>query len=202
MAKKKTVKLSVSKNKLYLIILATLVIATVAIIYSLATLGQFYNLNKITNKCSKNGISQDLRSISRKYTVKPGDSLLLIAQNELGDSSRYRELAEYNARDYPELFDHGNVTTFLESGWILQIPPTWIKSSSGVLQIINGMIFDFKPDDHTPMITTLSDKKGWNATLGIDTDTINRSGTKFKIGDCVIAIEDVGLNRIIKIDLQ
>lgn len=44
----------------------------------------------------------------KKYTIKQGDTLQLIAQNELGDLSRWPELASYNSLSYPYIVDSGS----------------------------------------------------------------------------------------------
>lgn len=51
------------------------------------------------------------------YTVKPGDTLWGIAQAELGDGERYRELIERNKETYPTLAE----STSVETGWQLKI---------------------------------------------------------------------------------
>lgn len=44
----------------------------------------------------------------KKYTIKQGDTLQLIAQNELGDLSRWPELASYNSLSYPYIVNSGS----------------------------------------------------------------------------------------------
>lgn len=51
------------------------------------------------------------------YTVKPGDTLWGIAQTELGDGNRYREIIEGNKESYPSLTESNTVRT----GWQLTI---------------------------------------------------------------------------------
>lgn len=51
------------------------------------------------------------------YTVKPGDALWNIAQAELGDGNRYREIIEGNKEMYPSLTKSNTVRT----GWQLTI---------------------------------------------------------------------------------
>jgi LysM repeat protein len=50
------------------------------------------------------------------HTVKPGESLWAIADQHLGDGSRYKEIAELN-RDLL-----GARPSFLEPGWVLKLP--------------------------------------------------------------------------------
>lgn len=155
-----------------------------------------------SNNCKQNS-EGDISNVLRTYIVKKGDSLLLISKNELGDPSRYQEIAIMNGDKYPSLFSSPGVVSrnaFLEQGWILLLPPDWIKNSSGQLDIINGMIF--AQDKDGTKVTANSNNSGWSATLKIEKDTVNLQSTTFKIGDCVTAVRDVRLNRVIKIDLQ
>ena len=50
------------------------------------------------------------------HTVKPGESLWAIAEQHLGDGSRYKEIVELN-RDLL-----GARPSFLEPGWVLELP--------------------------------------------------------------------------------
>lgn len=152
---------------------------------------------------SKAGSGGGIEGILRSYKVVNGDSLLSIARKELGDSSRYQEIAVMNASKFPQFFSSPGVVsknTFLEQGWILLLPPDWIKSSSGQLDIVSGMIFD--ADQEGMKITNTTDKSGWLATISLDANTLNSGKSDFKIGDCITAVRDIRMNKILKIDLQ
>lgn len=56
-----------------------------------------------------------------KYIVKKGDYLWKIAQQLLGDGSRYREIIEANKNRYPSLVKNPNI---IHPGWELIIPTT------------------------------------------------------------------------------
>jgi len=55
--------------------------------------------------------------ICTTYTVEPGDTLWSIAQAQLGDGNRYREVVERNKESYPSLENSTSVRT----GWQLNI---------------------------------------------------------------------------------
>ena len=158
----------------------------------------------LDNNC-KNNSRSDINEILVKYTVKQGDSLLSIARNELGDPSRIQELAVMNADKYPGLFSSTGVLAqnpFLEQGWTMSLPPKWITNSSGQLDIINGVIFNIRSDDKSMEISSKKDQSGHYATITLDKDTINQNKVNYKIGDCISAIRDIRLNKILKINLQ
>lgn len=158
----------------------------------------------IANTCTKNSYG-NINEILTKYTVRKGDSLLSIAKNELGDPSRLQELAVMNADKYPTLFSSPGVLAqnpFLEQGWVLSLPPKWITSSSGQLQEVNGLILAIRPEDQALEISSKRDQSGHFASITLDSSTINNSNVNFKVGDCISAMRDVRLNKILKIDLQ
>lgn len=158
----------------------------------------------IPNNCKQNSRG-DISSIMRTYVVQKGDSLLSISRKELGDPSRYQELAVLNGDKYPVFFSSPGVVSqnaFLEQEWTLLLPPEWIKSTSGSLDIINGMVLTVRPNDHALEITSKNDRSGHYATLTLDNRTINPNDRSFKSGDCITAVRDVDRNKVLKIDLQ
>ncbi|MFV0401112.1 MAG: LysM peptidoglycan-binding domain-containing protein [Oscillospiraceae bacterium] len=56
------------------------------------------------------------------YTVKPGDSFWRIAQQQLGNGSRYNELAQYNGMTF---------TATIHPGDVLKLPPASSGAGSG-----------------------------------------------------------------------
>lgn len=60
----------------------------------------------------------------RKYTVKQGDTIQLIAQNELGDLTRWPDLAQYNNLSYPYVLGQSESTNprVLSAGDEMTIP--------------------------------------------------------------------------------
>lgn len=55
----------------------------------------------------------------RSYTVKKGDTLWAIAERELGDATRFPEIARANAEAYPSLAGNPN---YIKPGWTLDLP--------------------------------------------------------------------------------
>ena len=54
-----------------------------------------------------------------EYTVCTGDYLSMIAQNQMGDSSRWPEIVELNKEKYPSLLSNPNL---IYAGWTLTLP--------------------------------------------------------------------------------
>lgn len=142
--------------------------------------------------------TDNIDSLLRSYEVKAGDTLLSISKNQLGSTNRVEELIVMNANKYTSL---SLEKPFLEQGWILKLPPQWVKSSSGQLNAINGKILKIRPNDQIFEITS-GGVAGHFATITLDSNTINIKNTVFKEGDCISAIRDTRMNKILKIDLQ
>jgi hypothetical protein len=56
---------------------------------------------------------------TREYTVKPGDSLTMIAKRELGQSGLFTQIAILNYDRYPSLRENPN---HIQPGWKLRLP--------------------------------------------------------------------------------
>ncbi|MBR4328355.1 MAG: peptidoglycan DD-metalloendopeptidase family protein [Candidatus Riflebacteria bacterium] len=82
-----------------------------------------------------------------EYTVQPGDYLIKIASEQMGDGSRWQELVELNKDKYPSLLSNPNL---IYAGWVLTLP-AGSKGNSG-------------------------SKSGSSSTLS-GSDTINANGT-------------------------
>ena len=54
-----------------------------------------------------------------QYTVVSGDYLIKIAQNQMGDGSRWREIVELNKDKYPSLLTNPNL---IYAGWTFTLP--------------------------------------------------------------------------------
>ncbi len=78
------------------------------------SLKEFFEIPKSNIKITEDGILQEVQRSSEKelfksYTVKAGDSLWSICQRELGDGSRYNEIAILNNINNPNFIKVGEV---------------------------------------------------------------------------------------------
>ncbi|MFL6112528.1 MAG: LysM peptidoglycan-binding domain-containing protein [Catenulispora sp.] len=74
------------------------------------------------------------------YTVRPGDSLWRIAQEQLGDPNRFADIAKLNdGRVMPggTVFHYDE---FLQSGWVLIMPPDTGPEQAGPAEITQAQI--------------------------------------------------------------
>lgn len=126
----------------------------------------------------------------QSYTAQKGDTLMLIARKELGDSSRTAELININRVWYPHL---SIKNPFIEVGWNLRLPPKIIGHSSGFLVGWGGRLRSLTD-------TNISVDMIGHPVGGFSGPWMNRlsPGVKFpgsgapKVGDCVYLIEDTG----------
>ena len=136
-----------------------------------------------------------------KYIVNKGDTLLSIATKVLENSSRVEELIALNKSTYPNL---SLQNSFLEVVWVLNIPPSFINSSTGYLIGVGGEILS--QNENAIELNLYAGQRG------IDEGYMSykRPYTKymgkesFEVGDCVIAIIDSGVheNTILAISTQ
>lgn len=157
--------------------------------YNVIIWSLFNNFNKsetrnIDNKCTSYGLL-DSDFYLNKYTVNEGDTLLSIAKNELGDSSRVDELIQLNETYYPGLSIQN---PFIEIGWQLRIPPKFFPRSSGIIQGEAGKILESREDaivinlKSDQVVKTISYKTSQTKYLGNDS---------LKPEDCVYIIKDI-----------
>ena len=138
-------------------------------------------------KCAYYGLlDQDF--FLTKYTVQKGDTLLSVAKNQLGDSSRVDELIQLNKQTYPSISIQ-NPT--IEVGWILRISPKYFPRWTGILEGEGGKVLENTNDDivitvrSDQNVPTISYKTAQTKYLGQDT---------FKVGDCVYILEEGSTN--------
>lgn len=137
----------------------------------------------VSSRCPSYGLL-DKDFYLNKYTVKKGDTLLLIAKYELGDSSRVDELIEINKTWYPSLSIQA---PNIEVGWQLRIPPKFFPKSSGFIIGEGGKVLRDRED--SMLINLKSDQR--IETLISKTPQIKYLGSSsFKQGDCVYVIGD------------
>jgi hypothetical protein len=145
----------------------------------------FHTTNISIPSCKYNNrVSTDL--FLNKYEVKQEDTLLSIAQNQLGDSSRIDEIINTNKTKYPEVTNN-----IVKVGWILSLPPAFYPKTSGYLEVNAG-----------PVLKVNNDWISINVVPGKSVPEINYftentlflMKTPLQEGDCVLIVNDA-LNR-------
>ena len=135
------------------------------------------------SRCPHYGLL-DKNTFLNKHTVRNGDTLLLIAKNELGDSSRIDELIELNKASYPNLSIQN---PFIAVGQELMIPPKFFPISSGILQGVSGEVLENR--DKSILINLRSDKRV--ELIGYKTPNTTYIGqNQFEPGDCAFLVID------------
>ena len=134
---------------------------------------------KLTLKCDLYGFSRKEDFLSQ-YTVKKGDTLLLITKSQLGDVSRINELITLNKDKYPSLSIEN---PFLEQAWILSLPPKSFGLTTGQLFEFSGEITTIEKDGYWAI-----SEPGSTVALFLDKNTKFIRKTTFNKGDCVKAI--------------
>lgn len=138
---------------------------------------------KLESKCEFYG-QLDEEFYLDKYIAQKGDTLLSIAQNQLGDNSRVDELIQLNKQGYPSISIQ-NPT--IEVGWELQVLPKVFPKSTGSIEGISGEITNIT--DREIVINILSNKKVETVSY-ITPQTVYLGKNPFKIGDCVHIVKD------------
>jgi len=148
------------------------------------------NLCRDTFNLGFNGNSSGLYQQRRKflpiYIVKEGDNLLSIAREQLGNTSRVKEIVTLN----PSI-DIDN--PFIEVGWEILLPPTNTKNTSGEIAQFNGFISKIEKDG-TIMVNASKRPNEVGYSFKPDESTIlvgyyNLSELKLK--DCISAVVDL-----------
>lgn len=132
-----------------------------------------------TGFCQKTGPSQK-KDYLKSYTIKEGDNINSIAQDQLGDVSRNTEITKLNQ-------DQGQLMV----GSVLYLPPDSIKSSSGNIAELSGKL-------------VRKDNSYWQITYGTGPQDLGvlmpsyyfkdvPNAQDFKVGDCVTILLDNGV---------
>lgn len=144
----------------------------------------------VLNKCSKYGIDKNKNNLYDSYTVKKGDTLLSVAENQLHDVSRAGDIASINQDAYPGL---SIKNPFIEVGYRLYLPPAFLKKITfygdkpNLLYSENGEITEILQDG---MWRINLDNLNLNFLVKMNTDTlfIGKQKSEYKVGDCITAI--------------
>lgn len=161
------------------------------------TASPFANPTTAVNKCKEYGYSSKDFYL-RTYTVKQGDTLLSVAKNQLGNSSRVNEIVQMNKDHYPDLSIN---TPFLEVGWQLYLTPDFITSSSGDIVNLKGDIsltndFDWRVKQAYENATVNT------VYFNTNTQFFNKEKELYKIGDCVSIIMESSNHRVYSVTPQ
>lgn len=122
-------------------------------------------------------------SVFAQYTVKPNDTLLSISNKQLGNTYQAESIAVLNRHLYPSLsLDH----PFLETGWVLSLPPVNMPSFVGTPYIGYGEIVNFGDSPDQWLVYDGRSKHD----LHLSAETLFQGKTDFQIGDCIIFMID------------
>jgi murein DD-endopeptidase MepM/ murein hydrolase activator NlpD len=97
-----------------------------------------------------------------EYTVQPGDYLIKIASEQMGDGSRWHELVDLNKDKYPSLLSNPNL---IYSGWVLTLPAGSKGNSSGSK---SGSSSTLSGSDTINANGKAVDSSGWGSANPVD----------------------------------
>ena len=99
-----------------------------------------------------------------EYTVQPGDYLIKIASEQMGDGSRWHELVELNKDKYPSLLSNPNL---IYSGWVLTLP-AGSKGNSSSTGSKSGSSSTLSGSDTINANGQAVDASGWGSANPVD----------------------------------
>jgi len=155
----------------------------------------------VTDRIESSGVvcpsygSQKAKGETFVYTVKEGDSLLSIASNQLGDSSRANEIISLNKDDYPGLIDQPRL---LQAGWELELPLRNLGIVQHELKTLSGMVASY---DGKRIGVSFNQKGTQYGEYSIQEST-EIVGEEIGFGDCIhILVDDDprGGSRVIRV---
>ena len=152
-------------------------------------------------KCKYSGMDEDLERIFTKYTVLSGDTLLKVAREQLGSTSRIQDIIYSNQKRYPELSVQN---PYIEPGWILLLPPSYIKYIDAYKNVYSGKMdpklpysmegeLIEKPQDNMWVVQANPPSvKSSPATIyfGEETEFMDKPKSSYQVGDCLTIIRE------------
>ena len=99
-----------------------------------------------------------------EYTVQPGDYLIKIASEQIGDGSRWHEIVDLNKDKYPSLLSNPNL---IYSGWVLTLP-AGSKGNSSSTSTKSGSSSTLSGSDTINANGTAVDSSGWGSANPVD----------------------------------
>ncbi len=180
-------------NSSLVLIISTLLLSVIGILSF-----QLYKLSKVgvsapenngqKTMCMEDRYTNNPADFLETYTVMPGDSLLTIAGDKLGNVSRVGELITLNNGTYPDLSIE---KPFIEVGWKLYLPPNSTDSTSGHLNQVAGWISNIRQTSPNQIFEVSSNNaKNYYATVTLSEQTRLPDGYVPTVGDCVKVVED------------
>lgn len=114
------------------------------------------------------------------YTVKKGDNLPLIAKNQLGDTTRAKQIIALNRLDNPLL---NSSDSFIEVGWELYLPSKEFLRFTGIVDGIFGKLVTKGNLTWEAILSEGQDARPM--PIEINEKTIFLDNEPFEIGDCL-----------------
>lgn len=128
-----------------------------------------------------------------EYIVQPGDTLLSIANRELGSTSRVNEIININKNrggEYHSLY----TSQVIEVGWSLYLPVKSLPPNSGDLvpQMGKVSVSSRPPFSGRMLVITTSEYFPEGQPVSFSDDTVFLGSDYFTVDDCVMIIRDEG----------
>lgn len=147
----------------------------------------------LSNQCKVFSESQANELTYAKYVVMPGDTILSIAENQLGGSSRSADIVYANMNNYPGL---SMQQPEIQPGWVLDLPRPFIKK----IIISDQQYASYQlPTVLSRQITSTGAGTNWILTSGqgetdditvpLDVPFYGKQRPQYKVGDCVTVVE-------------
>jgi len=134
----------------------------------------FFNCCLLTGAllCSEYARANALATAEWRYSVRPGESLVLICRKFLKESDQWVRVAKYNHLNFPDV---------LLAGQILRIPVTWLRQEPGTVSLVSssGLV----SVQHSTMEPFLPGQNGMQMASGARILTGSQSSGLLKFAD-------------------
>lgn len=136
------------------------------------------------------------------YKVKQGDTLLSIANNQLGSTSRVNEIVNLN-KNRPE-YNSLYTSETIKEGWELYLSSKYLPPNSGDLVAGMGMLSTTKLGTFKGRMSAITHPEYFpsGSPVEFNNGSVFFGAQKFKEGDCVVIIRDEGTDVDILMGLQ
>lgn len=113
------------------------------------------------------------------YTVEKGDSLSSIAKSQLGSTNKAEQIIALNVNKNPSLV---SISSFLEVGWELYLPPKNLPESKGEITGLNGKLIK---KNSSSWDTIYTDNPTFPIPIIVTDKTVFLDDKPFNDGDCI-----------------